>query len=289
MGFNIIDCVLFTEIANRCSLSQKNMQSYCTDDDNEVIKINQLIENKEYKIDIESDAECITFNQIKKPNILHVVFIGSNSCKDWIVDIDFIPIKLNMNASLTEDCLLNHNHSDFKIHRGIHYQFMQLYSYLKNKIKDFLDNSNFLEHEIIISGHSLGGGLAIISAIYFHHLLIELKKPHVKIKVITIGAPRVLNKNLAEWYNNHLAKNTWRIINHYDSIPNLPSNGKLFEYTHVDSIIIYIKNDSILNEIPKRFLIDRIKSLYYNFETHSINIYIENLKKFKILNFTKIC
>lgn len=253
-------------------------------------KIDNRIENKVYKLDPESDAECITFTQKNKRNIFHVTFIGSNSKEDWIADLDFIPIKLNMQASLTEECLQSHDHSDFKMHRGIHYQFMQLYPHLKEKIKDFLDNSRYCEYELVVSGHSLGGGLAIMAGIYLYHLMIELRKPHVKIKIITIGAPRVLNKALAEWYNTHLAKNTWRIVNHYDSIPNLPMEEHLFEYTHVKSTIIYIKNGALLSRTPnERSLIDRIRSLRANFTTHGIDSYIKNLKLFDILKNTHIC
>jgi hypothetical protein len=289
MGLNIIDCALLTEIANRCSESQKQMAKYSEHD--EVRKIDNLIEKKEYFLDSESDAECITFTQIRKRNTFHVTFIGSNSKEDWIADLDFIPIKLNMQASLTEECLQNHDHSGFKLHRGIHYQFMKLYPHLKEKVNEFFCcSNNYCEHEIVISGHSLGGGLAIMAAIYLYHYMIELRRPHVQIKIITIGAPRVLNKALANWYNTHLAKNTWRIVNHYDSIPNLPVEEHLFEYTHVNATIVYIKNGALLSRTPnERSLIDRIRSLRAGFTTHGIDAYIKNLNKFGILKDTEIC
>ena len=289
VGFNIIDCALFTEIANRESKSKKEMQSF-QGSGSEIEKIEKLIENKEYFLESQSDAECLTFTQKNKPNTFHVTFIGSNSTEDWIADVDFFPIKLNMNASLTNECLENHEHSNFKLHRGIHYQFMKLYPHLKEKIKDFFDSSRFCEQEIVISGHSLGGGLAIIAGIYFYHLMLELRKPHTKIKIITIGAPRVLNSALAIWYNFHLSSSTWRIVNHYDSIPNLPIEERLFEYTHVDAIIVYIKNGALLSRTPnERTIIDRIRSLRANFKTHGINSYIKNLLLFDILKNTVIC
>ncbi len=275
MGFNIIDCALFSEIANRCSKSQKNMQS-CLEEEKRVKEIDNLIENKVYKLDFESDAECLTFSQKNKPNIFHIIFIGTNSKEDWYSDIDFIPMEIN-------------DYTDFKIHRGMYYQFMNLYPYLKNKIEEFFNTSKYLEHEIIISGHSLGGGLAIIAAVYFYHWMIEIKKSFVKFKIITIGAPRVLNKKLADWYNKHLSENTFRVINHFDCIPNLPLKEYLFKYTHVNSIIIYIKNNTLINKIPQRFLFDRIISVWYNFETHGIDSYVQKLKLFEILNSTEIC
>jgi predicted lipase len=190
-----------------------------------------------------------------------------------------------------KECLQSHDHSDFKLHRGIHYQFMKLYPHLKKKIKEFFDNSNnYCEHEIVVSGHSLAGGLSIMAGIYLYHYMIELRKPHVKIKIVTIGAPRVLNKALANWYNTHLSRNTWRIVNHYDSIPNLPVEGPVFEYTHVNATIVYIKNNALLSRTPnERTLMDRVRSLRAGFSTHGINSYIKNLNKFDILKSTDIC
>ena len=120
--------------------------------------------------------------------------------------------------------------------------------------------------------------------------MIEFRKPHIKIKIITIGAPRVLNKALCSWYNSHLSKNTWRIINHFDPINQLPISGPIFQYDHVESIIIYIKKNSLLSNIPnQRTIIERIRSITSGFQNHGISEYIENLNKFDFLKYTEIC
>lgn len=276
MNFNIIDCVLFSELANRDSANQKNMQ-VCKNASEGIEKIENFIENKEYFLNKDSDAELISFNQ-KNKNTFHLTFIGSNSKKDWIADFNFIPIKIK-----------NLKNRNYKIHQGIYLQFLSVYDHVKSKLQKFLNNKDKIE--LVISGHSLGGGLAIIAGIYLYGYLIKYKNiENVEIKIITIGAPRVLNKELSEWFNKNLSKNTIRIVNHFDSIPQLPLQGNVFEYMHVEGMVVYFKNNCLLNSIPKnRTIIDRIKSLYANFKTHGIDSYVNELNSFEILKKTKIC
>ena len=271
---NIIEVVSLTELANMESSGKVSETE------------NEQITDLEYFINEPTDAECTVCLSKENPNTLLLTFIGSNSKDDWLADIDFFPIPLYVDESKTQDCLKNHVHDKFKVHRGIHTQFIALWEILEKKIQIFFEEKqvkDFQKASIVISGHSLGGGLAIIAAIYVHRLIKQNNFRQCHIKVVTIGAPRVVNDALAMWYNSHLAKNTFRIVNHYDTIPNLPFDGPLFKYCHVDSTLIYFKNKELLSKEPYRTIFDRMIALKGGFKNHGIKKYIELLNSFDIL------
>ena len=284
---NLIEVATLTEIANRESTEAKKMQCYTNED--HVTEVKNKLAHLEYFNDEETDAECITCLSKDNPNIFNLTFIGTNSKRDWLADLDFYPIPLHVDESKTEVCLKNHVHEKFKVHRGFYNQFLALWtSNLEKKVHKFFEENNHhsckpKKQTLIISGHSLGGGLAIIAAIYVHQMVKQHRFRNVEIKVLTIGAPRVVNDEMAMWYNTHLAKNTFRVVNHYDSIPNLPFDGPLFKFCHVQSTLLYFKNKGLLNKEPYRTICDRMIAVKGGFKTHGIHTYIGLLKSFDLL------
>lgn len=86
---------------------------------------------------------------------------------------------------------------------------------------------------VYITGHSLGGALAVLNA-----LDIALQLP-IQPVVYTLAGPRVGNHDFAYAYNQRIA-NCWRVVNSYDEVPNLPPKScppldHKFHFEHVNS------------------------------------------------------
>jgi predicted lipase len=78
--------------------------------------------------------------------------------------------------------------------------------------------------KIIVTGHSLGGSLAILAAA-------DLAKTHGKIEqVYTFGQPRVGNAAFASHYQS-LVSNTFRLIDFADIVPHVPPSAFGFQHS----------------------------------------------------------
>jgi len=69
---------------------------------------------------------------------------------------------------------------------------------------------------IIITGHSLGGGVAVIASVWASDVW-----PAAAIRVVTFGAPKVGN---SEWNDavGAVVGRQWRVVNRWDMVPELP-------------------------------------------------------------------
>lgn len=94
-----------------------------------------------------------------------------------------------------------------KVHKG----FSNAYEYVESEIKNDLNNSNFSNMPLFITGHSLGGALATIAAKRLTH------KGGIA-ACYTFGSPRVGNQ---EWLYNMKAPN-YRVVNALDCVTMLP-------------------------------------------------------------------
>jgi len=80
--------------------------------------------------------------------------------------------------------------------------------------------------KIFVTGHSLGGALAVLIA---EHIDTELGDDMVVEAVYTFGMPRVGNQAVADSYNAHLGQRTYRLVHGEDLVPTVaPSDLPLF-------------------------------------------------------------
>ena len=77
---------------------------------------------------------------------------------------------------------------------------------------------------LLITGHSLGGALALLCA---HRLALQTVPIH---SVHTFGQPRVGDHAFAAAYDSLLGDRTYRVVNQNDVVPRLP--GVLLGYQH---------------------------------------------------------
>jgi len=246
------------EIVSRIN-SQKDAETLLKDFEFNYIK---------YYKDNLTDAECVVVDD-EYHNIKHFIFKGTDSVKDWKSNMDFYPVSISP------------GHPDFKIHRGFFEQWLSLSSWLKNEVEK--DN----EKQLVISGHSLGGAIAIICAIYMYCISDTLVK-----RVCTFGAPRCLCKDMTKWYNSHLKTKTIRVLNSMDTIPKLPLPGPILEYCHVDAIKFEFKfgcsliadnlSSTHLGNIFYCYkkIIQFVRGMMLRSEPHLLTTYVEYVEAF---------
>ena len=152
-----------------------------------------------------------------------IVFRGSSSLMDWIVDLNFIPAYRPL------------------IHMGFGFSWHTV----RYEIFDWLDDYWDDYDDISFYGHSLGGGIAQVAALSL------AEKCHLK-EVITFGAPRACFGKTATKYNqqqifnsdNTLSDITFRVVNHADLVTRIPP--RFIGYRHVGHVI-FIDEQGVLH------------------------------------------
>lgn len=101
--------------------------------------------------------------------------------------------------------LIDDPKTGIRLHRGFAAAAASIYDALKSKINK--------DYQIVTTGHSLGGAIALILAMY-------LDTDHYNVeKVVTFGQPKVTNITGAEKFS-HL--NVWRVVTAHDLVPVVP-------------------------------------------------------------------
>ena len=127
-----------------------------------------------------------------------IVFRGTDNKVDWLVNL----------ASTTSPTPNGH------IHRG----FSGAYRPLLPQVESVLEENS--TERVWITGHSLGGALALVSA---HDLL---DKPVEIAGVVTFGQPAVAKHDLAGHLDQELIGKYARFVNHKDIVPRVPITFK---------------------------------------------------------------
>jgi len=111
-----------------------------------------------------------------------------------------------------------------RVHKG----FYKTYESIQDEVRK---ESTFLvkkfpNRPIIVTGHSLGGALAVLCG---NDLAMHLNSA-VPIYVWTYGAPRVGNLNFANFFDLHVTE-SWRTVNQRDLVTHLPLQKMGFEHS----------------------------------------------------------
>jgi hypothetical protein len=140
-----------------------------------------------------------------------VAFRGTSSVRDWIEDCEFHkePLAWEQDDAAAE------------VHDGFLKAFDSVLEDVKHQVDTFVAAGR---RPVFITGHSLGGALAILCAL-------EMYRQSVPIAgVYTFGQPRVGNKIFQNIYDAVLFEETFRVVNQNDIVPRVP--GVLMGYHH---------------------------------------------------------
>ena len=154
------------------------------------------------------------------PDCRIVAFRGSKSLRNWITDAEFL------RALLVEEA----NGDRCEVHHG----FLAAYESIIGDLTAYLrgqdlgspvaavcdrrpgDDTSPLQKPIFITGHSLGGALAILAAL-------ELKRQGFAVaQVYTFGQPRVGNGAFKKMYDAALGAQTFCVVYEEDIVPRIP-------------------------------------------------------------------
>lgn len=142
------------------------------------------------------------------------------------------------------------------------------YYAVRKKLKSLL-----LEHKnakFIVTGHSLGGALAILfpSVLVLHQQMDVMKR---LLGVYTFGQPRIGNQQLAKFMEAHLeypVPKYFRVVYSDDLVPRLPYDDKTFLYKHFGVCLyynsLYIERKVDEEPDPNFFGLRNIISAYLN-------------------------
>jgi len=154
-------------------------------------------------------------------DIIAVIFRGTEELDDWVVDFDFELVS----------CVIPGCPDGAKVHSGFSdslFDNENIIYEVEDAVKSILDDSEFQgdKSTIYVTGHSLGGALAQLCAIYLAQV-----NPDMNVKMINFGAPRIGNQNFAEWADELSNLSAWRFVNDFDTIPRTPANTLGYEHS----------------------------------------------------------
>ncbi len=110
-----------------------------------------------------------------------MAFRGTNGAKNWVADL-----------SADQDLYLWNNKSE--VHRGFYSAYQLLQEDLRQSLAPIIDQHPF--STILVTGHSLGGALALLAALDIK-LFFGINSKMMKL--YTFGQPRVGDKSFSEF------------------------------------------------------------------------------------------
>ena len=134
---------------------------------------------------------------VSKDDVKILAIAGTENLKDVEVDFRFGRVNLHDNTAL--DAYDKKTADKFFVHRGFRdYADVVLSDGLAERLKTSLDENP--DETLYLTGHSLGGAVAIVAGIR----LTDLGVPMSRLKVITFGSPGVGSRKLAKNYEDKL-------------------------------------------------------------------------------------
>lgn len=220
---------------------------------------------------------------------LYVTFRGTYSKDDALIDGDFTKLECNF---LGGKC----------VHRGFLNRYLQLQGgmkdLIKEKVKNYKEETNKDIKKIVVTGHSLGGALSTLASLDFQQdqKFISKDSPKSKkipVKLITFCSPRVLSFEAYDYVmeNNKIfpqdgENGAVRIYRHGDVVASIPLGS--MGYKHFGEVYC-ITNAPSGFESSSKTMYSKIKS-YFSLEDwkkwvasfvgyHSITGILEDVSK----------
>lgn len=119
-------------------------------------------------------------------------------------------------------------------HAGFYNRFQQSQAAMKDVFNDMVKRHNpeKKDLEVLVTGHSLGGALASVSA----YAMQKDIAPEAKVRAVTFSAPRAFDQKAAEDFENSLGARALRIYNDGDIVPMVALGAQ--GYKHVGQKVV---------------------------------------------------
>jgi len=253
LSANELESVDFTEIHTQAIFSNAAYQSES--------KIRALVESGNYTLtlyhtipDIQISFFLAT-NELTKTQIISVR--GTSNIENAMVDIS-LKLMVDKNTGV-------------RLHEGFSFAAKQVYAELKPRLNS--------DYKINVTGHSMGGAVALILAMYLDAYQFDIEQ------VITFGQPKVTNISGA---NKIQHINVIRVVTPFDLVPLVPlfdplDISNLDVYWHAGKEVILLADtqyailegtDSMLR--ATRFTQKRLTE--DNLNNHQMPLYLEMIK-----------
>ncbi|KAL1559197.1 triacylglycerol lipase OBL1 [Salvia divinorum] len=204
----------------------------------------------EYQKELDTQV-FIMCDEAEDANLIVISFRGTEpfDAGDWITDLDYswyeIPNLGKVHMGFLEALGLGNreNTSTFQMHLqstnadamggGM---TMTAYYAVRLKLKELLQQHK--NAKFVVTGHSLGGALAIL----FPTVLVVHEEEEVLqrlLGVYTFGQPRVGNQELGRYVEARLGARYLRLVYCNDLVPRLPYDNKTFLYKHFGTCLYY--------------------------------------------------
>jgi hypothetical protein len=235
-----------------------------TNNIDELFQITIDLSDKVYQPETITEADRFFYlegdgiNKFEVPILLHIykrtlyiVFRGTNSFDNIITDIttsegSSFNFEINSRSNFLYshhpfDDVLNKKYASIEFHLGMIKSVQQSYGFLIKKIEELKNSIN----NIILSGHSLGGGVAQLFSYIYTNSNEKITNERPIIYTISYGQPRILfNKPEYITLFNENVQNYIRVWTSLDPVPYLPfkkqfdieqmANSRIASgYTHV--------------------------------------------------------
>ncbi|OAD70653.1 hypothetical protein PHYBLDRAFT_24312 [Phycomyces blakesleeanus NRRL 1555(-)] len=138
-----------------------------------------------------------------KLKVINLVFRGTSSLENFVADFEFIaqsypPV------------------SGAKVHTGFYNSYLEVQNIVVSSMIDQI--TKYSGYKVTVSGHSLGGAVAVISAMDLYQR--DTRFTSSNLVVYTFGSPRIGNKEFA-YYAAGTGIKIQRVVNNRDIIPHL--------------------------------------------------------------------
>lgn len=166
--------------------------------------------------DTTTDTHCLV---VEEDDHILIAFRGTASIRNWITDAEFKRTLFDRTFP-----------GPAEIHRGFDIAFKAIFDPLLKALGGIIGVPNVNSKPLVITGHSLGGALAIPSAFALHQNGFPIAQ------VYTFGQPRVGNGAFKAEYNKVLGDRTYRLVYQEDIVPRVPNLPAWNDfYRHVGS------------------------------------------------------
>lgn len=160
----------------------------------------------------------------KTKDIIYLAFRGTEDKRDILADIDVRSHPISTKHKV-------------KVHRGFYEQFEVVNPSINKYIDDVFMNDPEIKR-IVITGHSLGGGLATIAAYIY-----AIKYPSLLVSCHTFGSPRVGNSEFVNDFDK-VVKDNWRVYHYQDPVCMIPLS---FRFNHLSNTGLCLGDDRKYN------------------------------------------